>query len=249
MNNQDLLEQANRIIRHAETKDVRLRLLGGLAVMAVSSSATELEPLRRDYADIDFVGLGRDKWKIKQVFLDLGYTPDERFNALHGRTRLIFYQAEGKFHIDIFLDYFQMCHRLDLRQRLFPDYATLSLADLLVTKLQVVQMNEKDLVDILAILLDHEVAPGETQETIDLTYLARLIRSDWGLYTTMLDNLKRAREELSRYLDLPQQELIVRRIDAILDAFDAVPKSAAWRLRSMIGRRLEWYELPDEVIR
>lgn len=249
MVNQDLLEKALVIIREGDARGISLRLLGGLAVCVVSPSAIRQASLRREYADIDFAGLGRDKWKIKHLFLDLGYIPDDRFNALHGRTRLIFYPKDGERHIDIFLDRFQMCHDLDLRQRLFNGYSTLSLADLLITKLQVVQMNEKDLMDILAILLDHKVQPEEDQQLIDLAYLARLVSRDWGLYTTMCDNLRRARAELHNYLDRPQCEIVVRHIEAILDSLDAVPKTAAWRMRAKIGRRMEWYELPDEVNR
>ncbi len=249
MSNQNLLEQAQRILSEAEARAVRLRLLGGLAVWVVSPSAASLKTLQREYADIDFVGLGKDKWKIKQIFLDLGYVPDDRFNALHGRTRLIFYPPDGQRHIDIFLDRFQMCHLLDLRQRLFAGYSTLSLADLLVTKLQVVQMNQKDLMDILAILLDHEVGRGESLREIDLEYLAHLVAGDWGLFTTMSDNLRRTRNELQDYLSEPQRDIVSRRIDAILEAMETTPKTPAWRLRARIGRRLEWYELPDEVNR
>jgi hypothetical protein len=249
MANRDLLEKALKIIQEGDARGVSLRLLGGLAVCVVSPSAINQASLQREYADIDFVGLGRDNWKIKHLFRDLGYIPDDRFNALHGNTRLLFFTSNGERHIDIFLDRFRMCHNLDLRQRLFNGYSTLSLADLLITKLQVVQMNEKDMMDILAILLDHKVQPEENQQLIDLAYLARLVSGDWGLYTTVSDNLQRASAELQNYLNEQQCKIVVRRIEAILDTLDAVPKTTTWRLRAKIGRRMEWYELPDEVNR
>lgn len=249
MTNQDLVERALEIIQAGDEKGVCLRLLGGLAVRIASPSTCSQAYLQREYADIDFAGLGRDRWKIKDLFLELGYVPDDRFNALHGRTRLIFYPPDGGSHVDIFLDRFQMCHILDLRQRLFADYRTLALADLLVTKLQVVQMNAKDLMDILAILLDHGVQSGEAREVIDLAYLASLVSTDWGLYTTMSDNLRRTRDEFSGILEPLQRETVSNRIDAILRAMDTAPKTVAWKLRAKVGRRMEWFELPDEVNR
>ncbi len=245
----DLVEQSHKIICSGDERGIPLRLLGGLAVRLSSPSSTSHERLKRSYADIDLVGLSRDKWKIKELFIDLHYLPDERFNALHGRTRLIFYPPDGERHIDIFLDRFQMCHSVDLRQRLFPGYLTLSMADLLLTKLQVVQMNAKDMQDILAIMMDHPVGTAESLEMIDIRYLGKLTSTHWGLYTTLSDNLHRTMEEIEDFLNDEKRLTIKTRIEVMIKTLEETPKSATWQMRSKIGRRVEWYELPDEVNR
>jgi len=249
MTDLDLVEQALRIIRRSDERGVPLRLLGGLAVRVSSPSAVSHERLLRSYADIDLVGLSRDRWRIKELFLELDYVPDERFNALNGRTRLIFYPPDGERHVDIFLDRFQMCHSVDLRQRLFPGYLTLSMADLLLTKLQVVETNVKDMQDILAILLDHQVCTGENPEMIDIAYLGKLASSNWGLYTTINDNLQCTTEDMVNFLNAEEQAKVKTRVEEIMKILDETPKSIAWQMRSKIGRRMEWYELPDEVSR
>jgi hypothetical protein len=245
----ELVEKAKWIIERGEQAGLRLRLVGGLAVRLSSPNATQKPILKRSYADLDFVGLGREGRRIKQLFVELGYQPDQRFNALHGQTRLLFYDPGNEYHVDVFLDRFKMCHTLDLRQRLFEGYLTLSLADLLVTKLQVIELNEKDMQDILAIILDHEVGNTERPDQIDASYLGELTGDDWGLYTTLSDNLQRTREFAPSILTEADSMIVLQRIDHLLKALQDAPKTLRWRLREKLGRRIEWYDLPDEVNR
>jgi len=245
----NLVQEAIQIIQSGDKAGVPLRLLGGLAIRLSSPSSGRNPKLRRSYADIDFVGLERDNRKIKEILKKLQYVPDEHFNALHGQTRLNFYDQSLQYHIDIFLDWFKMCHGLDLRVRLFPSYQTITLVDLLVTKLQIVQLNAKDMMDILALLNDHEVVQGEKPNAIDVDYLSQLTHSDWGLYTTLNDNLKRTRETIPDFLSETEGVVVAKRITTILDVLEETPKTMRWRLRAKIGRRMEWYELPDVVNR
>ena len=152
---ESLDEEAERIIQGAEAKGIALRLLGGMAVSIRCPSASK-PPLSRRRVDIDVMGRRRDTAKINQLFKELGYRPRERFNALQG-SRLIFNDLKNQRRVDVFLDVFQMCHKFDFRDRLALEPKTIPLSDLLSTKLQIVEINEKDVKDIFAILLDHEV--------------------------------------------------------------------------------------------
>ena len=204
--------EVERILRAGEKEGVRLRVLGGLAVYLTCPSAVRHARLKRTYADIDLAGLGKDGPHIARLFLQLGYQPDQRFNALHGQTRLIFYNPDDGSHVDIFLDQFQMCHTLDLKKRLLEGYLSLTLVDLLITKLQIVELNEKDIKDILSILLDH--ADGaEAPDRLDLDYLTSLTDNDWGLYTTLSDNLVKVQQFLSDYLLGDEVEVVKGRIE------------------------------------
>lgn len=244
----DARKEAERIIHAGEAEGVRLRVLGGLAIYLTCPSAATHEKLKRSYADIDMVGLEKDGPRLAKFFTQLGYEPDQRFNALHGRRRMIFYNPDDSSHIDVFLDQFQMCHTLSLKGRLLDGYLSLPQADLLLTKLQVVELNEKDMKDILSILLDHAIGE-EAPDRLDLSYIIRLTGNDWGLHTTLSDNLVRVKEQLSDYLQGDDAAVVGQRTDQILGAMKATPKSLRWQARAKIGRRMEWYELPDEVRR
>src|SRR5256886_7569394 len=138
--------------------------------------------LQRSYPDLDFFGRGKQGREIRKLFLDLGYEPNQRFNALHGATRLIFEDGKNQMVVDIFLDVFRMCHTLHLGDRLSLDDYTIPISDLLLTKLQVVEINEKDIRDLIAILKDHDlvdqIAPGD-KEVIDAGYISSLCADDW----------------------------------------------------------------------
>jgi hypothetical protein len=244
----DAKREVERIISAGEKAGIRLRVLGGMAVYLTCTSAVTHVRLKRRYADIDLMGLEKDGPRLGQFFIQLEYIPDQRFNALHGRRRMIFYNPDDGSHVDVFLDQFQMCHTLDLRQRLLENTLTLTMTDLLITKLQVVELNEKDMKDTLSILLDHAIG-AEAPDKLDPDYLVRLTSSDWGLYTTLSDNLAKVEGQLSDYLVKDEVQVVKQRVDQILQTMEVAPKSLRWRARAKIGRRLEWYELPDEVKR
>ena len=241
------VDEARRILAEAGRRHVLIRLLGGTAILMRCPSAGS-PPFERTRApDIDLAGLRKENGGIKEVFEAVGYEPNQNFNALHGYKQLMFYGPDGDPKVDVFLDEFAMCHRLDLRPRLPRSRITLPLADLLFTKLQVVQINEKDLKDIAALLLDHEIANGEQEDAVDAAYLADMSAGDWGIYTTLTDNLDKTRSYVAD-LPLPADAAtkILGRIDGIRGMLDAAPKTMGWKLRARIGRRVAWYALPDE---
>ena len=184
----DIVKEAQRIIDTAGKNNLTLRLFGGLAVRFHCPSATHRE-LARKYADIDFMGLRKQGRALKKVFVDLGYIPREFYNALHGDTRLVFNDMNNGRRVDIFLDVFEMCHKLEFKNRLLLNEYTISLADLIATKLQVVEITEREYRDVICILNDHEIADSDGPETINGKYLAKLCSQDWGIYKTFSMNL------------------------------------------------------------
>jgi hypothetical protein len=242
---EDIHEETKRILSNAEQRGVVLRLVGGLAIRFHCPSA-EREPLAREYVDVDLVGHKRQSKQIKKLFLDLGYTPRDRFNALHGDTRLIFNDLRHERRADIFLDVFRMCHEFDFKDRLNIEPYTLSLADLLATKLQVVQKTEREYKDLMCILLDHEIGTGDQPERVNGARLAKLASQDWGIYRTFKQTISDLMSVLSAYgLSLDQQRIISERAQRILDMIEKAPKSMAWKIRAKIGENASWYELPE----
>jgi len=241
---ESLGEEADRILIGAEAKKVTLRLLGGVAVVTRCPSASK-PPFSRRYVDIDLIGRRKETAKINQLFKDLGYKPRERFNALHG-SRLIFNDLKNMRRVDVFLDVFQMCHKFDFRDRLVLEPKTITMSDLLTTKLQIVEINEKDIKDILVLLLDHDLSTEEIPDKINAPYIAKLCSDDWGIYRTFTVNLDRIPEFAGRLnLDDVQRACIIERAESIRKTIESAPKSISWKMRATVGERRRWYELPE----
>jgi hypothetical protein len=187
----DIVQEAMRILEAAQAERMPLRLLGGLAIALRCPGVQSDKRLQRNYADMDFAILSQSRAQVKALFSSLKYSGKEPFNSLHGYQRLIFSHEEHGSKIDIFVDRLQMCHTIDLRKRLHIHDQTLSLADLLLTKLQIVEINEKDITDALALLCDHSIV--ENEQGIHGRYIAHLTAQDWGLYKTCTLNILRGK--------------------------------------------------------
>lgn len=243
-------EEARRLIALAQGQGITLRVLGGVAVGLRCPHATH-RALNRSYADLDFAVGSKQTRALTNFLTANGYTANRRFNALHGEKRLLFYDDARSRQVDIFVGSFEMCHKLPLDQHLSLHPFTLSPADLLLTKLQIIQLNAKDIQDILAILLDFPPVESSKQpgEELDMSILARLCGQDWGWFTTVNDNLTRVKGDAASLLDAEEAALVSGRIETMQRILAETPKSTSWRLRSMAGRRIPWYELPEEVNR
>ncbi len=244
---EELVLEAERAVNAATEKNVILRVFGGVAIR-VHCPSTSKSPLLREIADVDFFGLSKQSGKIQMVFKELGYIPAVRFNAVRGRTRLLFYEPKTNKQRDIFLDTFDMCHCFDLRKRLTLEPFTIPLTNLFLTKLQIIELNERDYKDLISLLLDHEVGEEEAMEVINGAYIATLCAKDWGMWKTFTRNL----EWITYYVEKSQlqpldQKFVKERIDKLRKMIDVKPKSVAWKLRSTIGERMLWYNPVEEV--
>jgi hypothetical protein len=247
----DVEQEMQRIVTAAQEQDIFLRLIGGLAFKMHCPHAAH-RALEREYPDIDFV---TDKLSARQLleFLPaMGYTPNKTLNTLSGDRRQLYYDEINGRQIDIFIGDFEMCHKLPMRERvLHVEPLTVPLAELFLSKAQIVELNRKDVLDLLALLLDHKVGPTD-DETINVDVIADLCAKDWGLYTTISLNIQKLTDMLAQedlQLDDTQIGTIRQRVAAIQEAMDSAPKSTAWKLRAKVGRRVRWYQEVEEVRR
>jgi hypothetical protein len=241
-------DEAKRIIELTEKRGIPLKLIGGLAIRFRCPSATR--DLARQYLDLDFVGHSKQSGEIKKLFVELGYAPRDRFNAMQGDRRLIFNDLEHQRRVDIFLDVFEMSHKFNFKDRLTRDKYTLPLADLLMTKLQIVAINEKDYKDIISLLLDHEVGREDDAEKIDGTLIAKHCGQEWGLYKTFtinLNNILSSVDTFSFASDLggEKKKIVRERAANLMQMIEQEPKTLRWKLRASIGESVPWYELPE----
>jgi hypothetical protein len=222
------------MLRAAEEADVGLRVLGGVAIGLRTPIP---DALAREYGDLDFVAARGSSSALRKLFVDAGYEEDQAFNTLNGARRLIFLGGANRRKADVFVGQFEMCHKVPVGERLVLEPETLPLAELLLTKLQIVELTEKDSADLHALLAAHEVAEGPG-DAIDAARVAAVLADDWGYWRTAtgtLDRVASAHPELQA------------KTDAVRARIDAEPKTRRYKLRARIGERRRWYELPETI--
>jgi hypothetical protein len=240
----DHVAEARRLIDAATQAGLVVRALGGTAIYMQSPNDRPLLP--RSMKDVDLVA-GREHGRgLLELLPTLGYVGDEMFNALRGSRRQIYRDPVNDRDLDVFVEEFSLCHTLPIAARLDRDPYTLPLAELLLTKLQIVELNERDERDIYSLVYQHELsengAPG-----IEADVIAELCAADWGLWRTCKGTIERCREDVGGYgLDATVQTAIVERIDGIWARIEAEPKTGKWKRRSRLGERKRWYQEPEE---
>lgn len=229
-------------------RGMRARLLGGMAIRLLLGD--RLDPaFRRPIRDIDVVCDRKAARELEELLAARGWAPEQSFNALNGARRLLFRDPASDAQVDVFVGAFEMCHALPLADRLDCPPPTLPATDLLATKLQIVELNEKDRGDLYALLLGCEVADGD-HRALEPSVLGALTGRDWGMHHTFELNLARLRAAAGD-IDVgdAQRQTIVDRIARLEAAMEATPKSRGWKLRARIGERRRWYDDPEEVDR
>jgi hypothetical protein len=243
-----LLAEGPRLVLEAEESGLTARLIGGVGIRLLL--AERFDPLfARPLHDIDLYTRKRDSRKLEGLIKDHGWQPVREFNALNGNRRLLFNDPNSEAQIDVFVEAFEMAHSLPLADGLREPGLTLPGTELLMTKLQIVKLNEKDRDDCYALM--HGCTVGdEGPATIDPARIAHLTGRDWGLQHTFELNLRRLSDDLgSRPLPADGTRVISHAIAGVGSAIDAEPKSRGWRLRARVGERKQWYEEPEEVRR
>ena len=170
---------------------------------------------------------------------------DENALVIGGGYRYIFENPQKQKHIDVFFDQLEMCHTVLFKDRLNIDRCTISLADLLLEKMQIVEISRKDLKDTAILLLEHEI--GQNDATINMAYIVKIMSDDWGFFHTFTTNLSKLKDAIAQFdsFDEREEEIIRQRIDGILERVRSSEKGLKWKLRARIGTRLRWYRQVD----
>lgn len=241
----DIQQTAELIVRRAESSGFTIRIIGGVAI-AIHSGATAEPPLARTYEDIDLVIGKGDRSRIDGTLQALGWEGDRRFNALNGSQRRIYYRTDGP-KIDVFVGTFNMCHEIVIgERRLALDTPTVPLAELVLTKAQIVHLNQKDVTDLVALFVDHSVADHD-DDAINAKRIADLCANDWGLWRTITGTLEHVVAGVDDVgLGDAKRQLVVDRVKHLREAIDGAKKSGKWKMRNRVGERVTWYELPEE---
>ena len=257
----DPLAEALRIVDLADAKGLLVRLMGGMAIRAHAPDWPART--RRVEVDLDFATRGKDCGAFYELLADEGYTPDKRHNALFGRKQAYFVDVPRNRPVDVLVDSLEMCHRFEFKDRLAASTPTLPLAELLLSKLQVVKINRKDVLDALVLLAEHPLGQDDGapdartgQNAINVPRILSFTSNDWGWWRTVTGNL----DTLDQYLavELTPEDLDLNngreilfhpgaQVAALRKAIDDAPKSTRWKLRARVGERQVWYQEPEEM--
>jgi hypothetical protein len=245
---EDALGEALAIVRGASERSIPVRLVGGLAVRVL---CPDYPPRVRDAQDLDFASVGRATSALTGFLGERGYVPDKTFNALYGRKQLYFAHGESGRALDVIVDKLEMSHTLEFKDRIERFPYTLDPVDILLSKLQIFELNVKDAQDAVYLLCAFAMGDSDQAGTIDLRVFRQIVGEDWGWWRTVNMNLDR----IGNLLEIERERLVpptpaidpVEQLEALRQAAREAPKSMRWKMRAKLGDRVRWYELPEET--
>jgi hypothetical protein len=241
--------ELKRIIEASNKAGLMLRVIGSLAFQMHCPKYGYIQAaMGRAYTDIDFAGYRKQAKEIRVLMAGLGYQEDQEVFIVSEGDRAIFNQPQNGLHVDVFYDKLDFCHPISWEGRLEVDTPTIPLAEMLLEKMQIVKINEKDVIDTIMLLLEHELGNAD-KETINARHVAELCAKDWGLWRTTTMNLDKVQQLANHYEQLSDEnkKRVTAQVGDLLKRIEAEPKSMAWRLRARVGDRVKWYKEVDEV--
>jgi hypothetical protein len=243
-----------RLLKIGASRALTLRISGSLAVRMCSAESAQLLDLlgRRPLRDIDYWGYSKEQTQLETMFEEQGYLADPTIKQAHewGVKRLIYQHPDTHIKIDVFMDELVMAHTIEFKNRLEITSSTVSVADLILSKLQIHEITENDLIDLIVLFTEYGYDGGD-RDGIDLGYITDRLRKDWGFCYTALDNLAKCQEAITRYPALPTGlgTRARQRLATMREHVESAPKTSRWKLRARIGTRARWYEEVQEVDR
>ncbi len=262
---EEFVAEAERIVAGAQERGIILRILGALGIYIHSKHVPEAlsiyDRIKRFgegkpmFTDLDLMAYGKQRKKVMEYFeKELKFKYDMIMRALWAGKRLIYFHPKDYYHVDVFFDKLEYSHDVIFKGRLELDYPTISLADLALEKLQIHEINLKDIVDLMVLFYGHDICEGQEKECIDGKYIAKVLADDWGFWYDATTNLNKVKHFTERYfnegkLTENEKNVILSRIDKLLKMIDEEPKSKKWKKRAKVGTSKPWYREVEEVVR
>lgn len=252
MNTKVIMDEANKIIEVIRAEDLHLRLMGACAIRLHSPNFVHLyDKFDRSLSDLDFAGFNKEAERIETAMNKLGYAQDRRIVAFHQIQRNLFFHPENHLKVDIFFDKLAMCHTIDFKGRLELDFPTITPSDILLEKMQIVKITEKDLKDTSILLLEHPIGVVD-KDTINVKYISKLLSNDWGFWYTFTLNLNKVKEFVSvqtGFLSDSDKRNIFQKLDILSRRTIDEPKTLGWKIRARVGPSVKWYNEVEDLVR
>lgn len=267
MDDLEIINEALRIVELARDRGIVLRILGAIAIRLHSEGYQDLHKrLNRlgdrvsSFTDIDLIGYSSQRRGIRKLMeKDLNFQIPRHFLFLHGKERLIYTHSERHYQVDIFLDKLSFSHDIFFgkkpgKGRLELDYPTIPLSELLLEKLQIHEINEKDIKDVIVLLRAHSISHSDKRDTINIEYITNILSNDWEFWYDVKTNLDKVFMFAEKYAEdglLSSRDLedISNKIHYIISCLDRSPKTKKWLKRAKVGTRKKWWRDVEEVFR
>jgi len=249
-----ILHEGMKLVDAAKEQGIIIRIMGSGAIRINSTNHAATHKSFRQLTDIDFVAYWKQEGKVDKFFKFFGYQRlKSQVTPFLFVTRRIYNDATGtgRPHIDVFFDKLEMNHTVDFRGRLEIDYPTIPLTELLLQKAQIVFINEKDIKDIIILLLEHQTGKNDEHGVINGKRIAQILSKDWGFWYTFTTNLDKVKKFLDKYEEFTdeQRQIVAQRVDQLREMIDKQRKTFGWKLRSRVGTKKIWYNQVEEVER
>ncbi len=244
--NLEFVDEALALVRDADEKGIHLRILGSVAYRLQCPGNLHLfDGMQRALTDVDLAGLKQQNEEIRRFMQERGYQADEGVYVASEGSRHVYLDPTTNLNVDVFADELYFCHRIPLNDRLLIDYPTISTTDLLLEKMQIVEINLKDFKDTAVLLLEHTLGSTEDgNKQIDVDYVAGIMATDWGFYHTFTTNLSQVPDFAGALTGIGDAAVgVIRsRVEELLGAIEGAPKSMRWKIRAKIGTRMRWHQ-------
>ncbi|MEM2130008.1 MAG: hypothetical protein QXZ70_05355 [Candidatus Bathyarchaeia archaeon] len=266
----DFIKEAISIVEQASKDNVILRIIGAVAVYIRSANIPNAVDIHRkvkrlnssssQFTDVDFMAYGKQRKEIVNFFeKKLHFKPESRLNAFFGGTRMMYHHPENKYHVDIFFDKLEFSHDVHFgskpgQGRLELDFPTIALEDIVLEKIQIHNINLKDIVDLIVLFAGHDVGESKARDVIDGRYIADILAKDWGFWYDAVQNLKLVKQYADKFssegnIRGEDHDLIIKRVDKLLKIIDETPKTKDWLKRAQKGTAKPWYREVEDVVR
>ncbi len=245
----DYQDEAIRIEQAAGENGWPMRIIGCLAFRIKCPDYVELhKKMCREVTDIDYVAYYKDMRDIQDLFrYHLGYKWIPPGFARASTLRDLFVNPDTGFKIDVFYDHLDFCHKIEFKEkkRLDVDEPTIPLAELFLEKTQIVEINEKDLMDLIILFLSYDVSEDHDDSIINGKYITDILSDDWGFYYTVTENIKKFIEYVPKvqHITTEQQNLILTRVNKLHKMIEDSEKSGSWNRRARVGTKKRWYKI------
>ncbi|MGD0750604.1 MAG: hypothetical protein ABSA23_04270 [Anaerolineales bacterium] len=249
MDDKEFISNANEIVGETQKQGASIRLLGAVAFNIHCPAFSYFqEKANRHFTDLDFAASFSQNDAIRRSFSKFGFVEDREVAVVYARSRLVYNHPQTGLHVDVFFEKLDFCHPIYWNGILKLDNPTIPLAELVLEKMQIVKINEKDIIDSIMLTREHPIGDNDN-ETINAGRISTLCANDWGLWRTVTMNLNKVIDISQEYswLEESDRKVVISRIEELLDRIMAAPKSSKWNLRNKIGDRMKWYKEVDEI--
>lgn len=247
-----IADEASELVSAASSEGLDIRLLGSAGIrLHCADSAERMDELHRSTKDVDVVIRKEHRSGVRALLAERGYEIDRDMLVAMEGQRFLFNHPTLDLQLDVFVDRLEFCHTLDVRDRMANHPVTLSVEDLMLSKAQIVELTPNDFKDLVTLLSTHEVedAAGSDSESIDGSYIGRVLARDWGFHHTVSRNLERLREAVTDgTVDVGSgdRRALLSRIARLVELIERAEKTMKWRMRARVGERIQWFADVDE---